>query len=133
MVPGLMRIGELAAAARVSNRTVDYYTNLGLIRPAQRTSGGYRLYAPGTVGVIGTIRQLEASGLALEDIAKQFANASAGDLADTLAKLGRDVEALRTLAGSAGTAAHGVATTLAVRAHHLITMAAELFAAVPDV
>jgi DNA-binding transcriptional MerR regulator len=132
-VPGLMRIGELAAAAGVSNRTVDFYTNLGLIRPAERTSGGFRLYDPGAVELIATIRQLESSGLALEDIAQQFANASADDLTDILTKLGRDLEALRTVAETAGSAAHGIATTLALRAHHLITMATELLTALPDV
>ncbi|GAA1824696.1 hypothetical protein GCM10009682_51070 [Luedemannella flava] len=128
---GLMRIGELAAAAGVSNRTVDFYTNLGLIHPAERTAGGYRLYDPGTVDLIGTIRQLEASGLALEDVARQFASASTSDLTKVVASLGQDVEALRTLAESAGSAANGAAATLAIRAHHLITLASELLSAMP--
>lgn len=131
-MPALIRIGELAAAAGVSTRTVDFYTNLGLIAPAQRSNGGYRLYDPGTAELITSIRRLEASGLALEDIAKLLANASTVDLADVVTKLGQEVEALRSLAESAGTSAQGVATTLAVRAHHLITMACELLIAMPD-
>jgi hypothetical protein len=43
---GLIRIGELARAAGVSTRTVDYYTGLGLLEPAARTDAGYRLYHP---------------------------------------------------------------------------------------
>ncbi|GAA1743132.1 MerR family transcriptional regulator [Luedemannella helvata] len=130
-MPDLMRIGELAAAAGVSNRTVDFYTNLGLIHPAGRTSGGFRLYDPATVELIGTIRQLEASGLGLEDVARQFAGASATDLSDIIARLGHDVEALRALAETAGSAANGVAATLAIRAHHLITLASELLTVMP--
>ncbi|HEX6686630.1 MAG TPA: MerR family transcriptional regulator [Candidatus Limnocylindrales bacterium] len=132
-MPGLMRIGELASAAGVSNRTVDFYTNLGLIQPAERTSGGFRLYDPATVEQIGTIRHLEASGLALEEIAKQFGRNSAADLAEALSRLNHDLEALRVLAESAGSHANGMATTLTVRAHNLITTAMELLTTMPNV
>ncbi|WP_026209005.1 MerR family transcriptional regulator [Catelliglobosispora koreensis] len=129
----LMRISELAQAAGVSKRTVDFYTNLGLIQPAQRTESGYRLYDPNMVDVIATIRQLEASGMALDDIGKDLTTATAADLAEIVSKLNTDLEALRTLAESAGSNAHGMATSLAVRAHNLIVMATELLIAMPDV
>ncbi len=128
----LMRIGELATAAGVSNRTVDFYTNLGLISPASRTSGGFRLYDPAAAGQIATIQRLEASGMALDDIATQLRTGGA-DLAAALARLDADLAALRQLAESAGASAHGLATTLAVRANQLITVAAELLAAMPEV
>jgi len=130
-VPHLMRIRELAAAAGVSNRTVDFYTNLGLIAPAERTSGGFRLYEPATVDLIGTIRQLEASGMALDDIAKDLAGSGAADLAEIMTRLNNDLEALRGLAESAGSNVHGIVTTLAARAHHLITTATELLGSMP--
>lgn len=130
---GLLRIGELAAAAGVSNRTVDFYTNLGLIQPAQRTAGGFRLYDPATVDLIATIRQLEASGMALDDIAKDLANTNAADLSEIVATLNHDLQALRAVAETAGSNAHGMVTTLAVRAHHLIVTATELLIAMPDV
>ena len=130
-MPHLMRIRELAAAAGVSNRTVDFYTNLGLIAPAERTSGGFRLYEPATVDLIGTIRQLEASGMALDDIAKDLAGSGAADLAEIMTRLNNDLEALRGLAESAGSNVHGIVTTLAARAHHLITTATELLGSMP--
>lgn len=129
----LMRISDLAHAAGVSKRTVDFYTNLGLIQPAQRTSGGYRLYDPSTVDLITTIRQLEASGMALDDIAAQLTAAGPADLAEIVTRLGNDIETLRTLAETGGTAAHTMATTLMVRAHHLVVTATELLIAMPDV
>lgn len=129
---GLLRIGELAAAAGVSNRTVDYYTNLGLITAKQRTGGGFRLYDPATVDLIGTIRRLEASGMALDEIAKDLANTGTVDLAEIVDKLNRDLEALRALAETTGSSAHSMATTLTIRANHLIMTATELLIAMPD-
>ncbi|GAA1661081.1 MerR family transcriptional regulator [Catellatospora bangladeshensis] len=127
----LMRIGELATAAGVSNRTVDFYTNLGLISPASRTSGGFRLYDPAAAEQIATIQRLEASGMGLEEIATQL-RAGGADLAAALARLDADLAALRQLAESAAGSAHGLATTLAVRANQLITVATELLTAMPE-
>ncbi|BCJ76469.1 hypothetical protein CS0771_60130 [Catellatospora sp. IY07-71] len=128
----LMRIGELATAAGVSNRTVDFYTNLGLISPASRTSGGFRLYDPVAAEHIATIQRLEASGMGLAEIATQL-RAGGADLAAALARLDADLAALRQLAESAAGSAHGLATTLAVRANQLITVATELLTAMPEV
>ncbi len=41
---GLMQIGELARKAGITLRTVRYYEQLGLIKHAVRTKGGFRLY-----------------------------------------------------------------------------------------
>ncbi|WP_212823006.1 MerR family transcriptional regulator [Catellatospora sp. TT07R-123] len=127
----LMRIGELAAAAGVSNRTVDFYTNLGLISPASRTSGGFRLYDPAVVEQIATVQRLESSGMSLEEIAAQL-RAGGADLAAVLARLDTDLAALRELAEAAAVTGHGLAASLAVRANQLITLAAELLAAMPN-
>lgn len=129
----LMRISELAAAAGVSKRTVDFYTNRGLITPAERTDGGFRLYDPATADLIAAIRRLEASGLALDDIGKDLANANAADLTEAVTRLNNDLEVLRALAESAGSNAHTMVTTLTVRAHNLIVAATELLIAMPDV
>ncbi|MET7400020.1 MerR family transcriptional regulator [Dactylosporangium sp. NPDC005572] len=129
----LMRISELAAAAGVSKRTVDFYTNLGLIAPAQRSDGGFRLYDPATVDLIGTIRHLEASGLALDEIGKDLAGATAADLAEAVTRLNQDLDALQALAETARPNAHAMVTMLTVRAHNLIVTAMELLIAMPDV
>ncbi|MDQ7909332.1 MerR family transcriptional regulator [Phytohabitans sp. ZYX-F-186] len=128
-----MRIGELAAAAGVSNRTIDFYTTLGLITPAERSPGGYRLYDPATVDVIASIRRLEASGMALEDIGRELRNATTTGLPEALARLNQDLETLRTLAETADADAQPMAATLTIRAHNLITAAMELLIAMPDV
>lgn len=38
------RIGELAAATRLTVRTLHYYDQIGLVTPSYRTSGGHRVY-----------------------------------------------------------------------------------------
>ncbi|BCB90006.1 MerR family transcriptional regulator [Phytohabitans suffuscus] len=130
---GLMRIGELATAAGVSNRTIDFYTTLGLIAPAERSPGGYRLYDPATVELIASIRRLEASGMALEDIGRELRAADGMVLSEAVARLNRDLEALRALAETADADAQPMAATLTIRAHNLITAAMELLIAMPDV
>ena len=59
----LLRIGELAARAVVSTRTVDFYTGLGLLTPTRRSGGNFRLYQPADVQRIAAVRHLEAQGI----------------------------------------------------------------------
>jgi DNA-binding transcriptional MerR regulator len=127
----LMRIGELATAAGVSTRTIDFYTQLGLIQPATRTESGYRLYAPSTVDLIAAIRNLEATGMALDDIAANLNGSSRADLGALVTKLDEDLTVLRTMAETAAPGAQGLVATLTIRAHNLITTAMELIIAMP--
>lgn len=41
---GLLKIGEIAKLAGVAPSLVRYYTDIGLLRVAGYTKGGYRLY-----------------------------------------------------------------------------------------
>ena len=41
----MMRIGDLAAKAGITTRTLRYYQELGIIEPDRRTQGGFRLYS----------------------------------------------------------------------------------------
>ncbi|MDH5173762.1 MAG: MerR family DNA-binding transcriptional regulator [Elusimicrobiota bacterium] len=41
---GLLKIGEIAKLAGVTTSLVRYYTDIGLLRVAGQTKGGYRLY-----------------------------------------------------------------------------------------
>ncbi|GAK38660.1 MerR family transcriptional regulator [Paenibacillus urinalis] len=64
----LYRIGELSKAAGVSERTIDYYTKLGLITPEQRTQKNYRLYNSETLNRIERIIQMKLEKYSLEEI-----------------------------------------------------------------
>ncbi|GAA4239713.1 hypothetical protein GCM10022254_60970 [Actinomadura meridiana] len=61
-----MRIGELAARAGVSTRTLRYYEQQGLL-PAGRASNGYREYEESDVRLVVEIRSLLANGFTLAD------------------------------------------------------------------
>ncbi|HEX5881026.1 MAG TPA: MerR family DNA-binding protein [Actinomycetota bacterium] len=63
-----MRIGELAAAAGTTTKTLRFYEETGLLQPAGRTSTGYRQYNPGAVGRLDFIRRGRAAGLTLAQI-----------------------------------------------------------------
>lgn len=126
----LLRIGELASRAGVSTRTVDYYTNLGLLIPAERTPGSYRLYDPGAVDRIAIIRLLETHGVSLDEIATAL-RTDAADIPALLHRLDQDLHALRQAAETAGPEAHGLLAVITTRAHSLITTALEIAGAMP--
>ncbi len=68
------RIGELAKLVGVSQRTVDYYTRLGLIVPMQRTEGNYRIYDEGAVQRLHLIKAMQAQRIPLAEIAVKLEN-----------------------------------------------------------
>ncbi|WP_207630768.1 MULTISPECIES: MerR family transcriptional regulator [unclassified Actinopolyspora] len=65
---GEMRIGELASAAGVTTRTVRHYEQLGLLRPYERASSGYRYYTEHEFARLNKIGQLKELGLTLDEI-----------------------------------------------------------------
>ena len=74
-----MRIGELADHGSVSAKTVRYYESIGLLKEPLRTASGYRDYDAAAVERLCFIRDAQASGLTLAEIAsvlelKQTAN-----------------------------------------------------------
>jgi MerR family copper efflux transcriptional regulator len=121
-VSNLLRIGELATQAGVSIRTVDYYTQLGLLHAAERTGGGFRLYDPAAVDTITTVKQLEEHGLSLHTIATALSGVGDTDLAAKLDSLTAGLRALQEAADSAPQA-QALLTLLSGRAHALIDLA----------
>lgn len=118
----LLRIGELAAQAGVSTRTVDYYTQLGLLRTAQRTGGGFRLYDPAAAETITMVRQLEGHGLSLQMIAAALHGSGDTDVTANLSHLATGLDALREAAGNAPHA-QALLALISARAHALIDLA----------
>jgi DNA-binding transcriptional MerR regulator len=64
----IYRIGQLARRCGVSQRTIDYYTDLGLLAPCERTPGNYRLYGEDAVERLELIRTLREQGWSLAEI-----------------------------------------------------------------
>lgn len=64
-----MRIGEIAAAADVSVKTIRYYESIGLLEEPPRTSSGYRDYGPDAADRLRFVRDAQSTGLSLAEIA----------------------------------------------------------------
>ncbi|MGW7664632.1 MerR family transcriptional regulator [Streptomyces sp. NPDC054756] len=61
-----MRIGELAARAGTTTRTLRYYESRGLL-PARRGANGHRVYDEGDLRLLRQIRTLRDFGFDLEE------------------------------------------------------------------
>jgi DNA-binding transcriptional MerR regulator len=75
----LLKIGEFARLAGTNLRTLRYYEELGLMRPASRSRGGFRYYRPSDVHRLEMIHDLQALGLPLERIRDLMATREHGD------------------------------------------------------
>ena len=67
---GYLTVGKVAHQSGVNLQTVLYYERRRLLSPARRSDSGYRLYAPETVRVIRFIKNAQALGFTLDEIAK---------------------------------------------------------------
>ena len=64
-----LQIGEAADRAALTQRTLRYYEEKGLLSPPTRMDGGFRLYSPDDMERIDRIRQLkELLGFSLAEI-----------------------------------------------------------------
>lgn len=125
MTEAPIRIGELANRAEVSTRTVDYYTSLGLLNPADRTAGNFRLYDPADAERIQLIKSLESQGIPLEEIATAL-TAPAADVGPILERIDDDLKSFQAAAETAPEAMHGLLGVIATRVHTLIYIALQI-------
>ena len=63
-------IGQLAKTVGVNVQTIRYYERLHLLGPASRASSGYRLYGSGEEGRLRFIKNAQALGFTLREIAE---------------------------------------------------------------
>lgn len=63
-----MRIGELAAAAGTTSKTLRFYEGAGLLPPPERTPAGYRDYTADFLIRLDFVRRGQAAGLTLAQI-----------------------------------------------------------------
>ena len=64
-----MRIGELAARTGLTTKTIRYYEDIGIMPAPSRAANGYRDYRPEAVDRLEFVRDAQASGLSLAEIA----------------------------------------------------------------
>ncbi len=66
---GFLQIGEAAEQTGLTQRTLRYYEEKGLLRPPSRMDGGFRLYSQDDIERVESIKQLrDLLGFSLADI-----------------------------------------------------------------
>jgi DNA-binding transcriptional MerR regulator len=68
----LYRIGELAKLANVSKRTIDYYTQIGLLHVDKTSKSNYRLYSEQALNDIHFIEECKLFNMCLQDIKERL-------------------------------------------------------------
>lgn len=69
----VMTIGRAAADAGVPAKTIRFYEQLGLVKPAERLANGYRAYDESNVQTLRFIRRARDLGFSLPEIDKLLA------------------------------------------------------------
>jgi DNA-binding transcriptional MerR regulator len=114
---GLLRIQEVADAVGLTTRSIRYYEELGLLQPAARSGGDYRLYDDSDVERLRFIKGLrDDAGFSLAEIGQLLEDEAARQVAkqafreaedpadrraavvDTLERVDRQIATLRAKA-----------------------------------
>ena len=74
-----MRIGELAAAAGTTTKTLRFYEDRGLLPRTERAANGYRDYGPEALSRLDFIRRGRIAGLTLAQIREVIDIRDAGE------------------------------------------------------
>lgn len=70
---GFLTIGELARRTGLTTRTIRFYSDEGLLPPADRTHAGYRLYDGASLARLELLRTLRELGIGLPDASAALA------------------------------------------------------------
>ncbi|AMA73700.1 MULTISPECIES: MerR family transcriptional regulator [Aneurinibacillus] len=87
-------MGEVAAQAQVSKRTIDYYTNLGLLS-AERSEANYRLYPEETIDRLRLIECLKRQKLTLEEIRERIVQWQDGEMTKDVVDVVQSVQEIQ--------------------------------------
>ncbi|TFV64841.1 UNVERIFIED_ORG: MerR family transcriptional regulator [Bacillus sp. AZ43] len=68
-----MNVGEVAALAGVTVRTLHHYDRIGLLSPSGRTAAGYRQYSPADLDRLHQVLLYRELGFPLEEVAALLA------------------------------------------------------------
>lgn len=76
----MLTVGELAARAGLTVRTLHHYDSIGLLCPSARSDAGYRLYDRDDVARLQQIQALRGFGMGLADIGAYLDSPAASPL-----------------------------------------------------
>ena len=71
-------IGDVAERAGVATPTIRYYESIGLLKPATRSSSGYRRYSEHTIEELRFIKKAQALGFSLDEVGEILALSRSG-------------------------------------------------------
>ncbi len=91
-----MNVSELAREAGLPVRTVRYYVDRGLIRPARRSANGYRLFDENGLGRLRFVRRMQGLGLTLRELQQLMRAAERQSCGDSSATVQRRLAAQLT-------------------------------------
>lgn len=84
----LLSIGEVVKICKVSHKTLRYYDQLGLLKPALvNPDNHYRFYKKSQITRLTTIKQLQDLGISLEDINTFYHQDTSENIFDSLNNL----------------------------------------------
>ena len=64
-----MNVGDVAALAGITVRTLHHYDRIGLLSPSERTAAGYRRYTPADLDRLHRVLVYRELGFSLEEVA----------------------------------------------------------------
>lgn len=121
--PALLRIQEVAAETGLTTRAIRYYEEIGLLEPAARSDGAYRLYDPSDLERLRFIKSLrDDAGFSLAQVGKLLEDELARERNRERLKTTQDPDERRALILDARDRVDGQIATLEAKAARLAAM-----------
>jgi DNA-binding transcriptional MerR regulator len=121
--PALLRIQEVAAETGLTPRSIRYYEEMGLLEPAARSEGAYRLYDPSDLERLRYIRELrDEAGFSLAQIGQLLEDEAARERNRERLRTSRDPKERRAILEDARARVDRQIQTLEAKAQRLEAM-----------
>ncbi len=124
-LPRLLRIQDVAAETGLTTRAIRYYEEIGLLEPAARSDGAYRLFDPSDLERLRFIKELrDDAGFSLAQIGQLLEDESARERNRERFRSTTDPDERRTIVADARRRVERQIDTLRAKRDRLETMIA---------
>lgn len=94
----MMKIGELAARSGLTQSSIRFYENIGLLKTVERGLNGYRMYPEAALRVLDVIATAQKTGFSLDEVRamlpSDLSHWNRDELVGTLRRKMVDIEAM---------------------------------------